>query len=194
MQCAVMKQDTNMNTGATGASSANLYATLQAGVTPQTFEAMEAIFENFNQCFAFLENATLSTQAIQDANQADFANANFNVTVQFPTNPQHTTQSSRSVLSAPHKTLQPFHGKQTDNVQGWISLAEEALTTSQVPVDHWTYVVVQSLRDSAATWYLAKKKENQNRIVKGFTPLCLTWAALVGSGLVATSLWIPPEV
>ena len=30
--------------------------------------------------------------------------------------------------------------------------------------------------------------------VKGFTPLCLTWAALVGDGLVATSLWIPPEV
>ena len=31
-------------------------------------------------------------------------------------------------------------------------------------------------------------------LVKGFTPLCLTWAALVGDGHVATSLWIPPEV
>ena len=30
--------------------------------------------------------------------------------------------------------------------------------------------------------------------VKGFTPLCLTWAVLVGDGLVATLLWIPPEV
>ena len=31
-------------------------------------------------------------------------------------------------------------------------------------------------------------------VVKGFTPLYLTWAALVGDGLVPTSLWIPPEV
>ena len=31
--------------------------------------------------------------------------------------------------------------------------------------------------------------------VKGFTPLCLTWAALDGDGLVfALPLWIPPEV
>ena len=96
-----MEQDTNMNTGATEASSANPYATLQTSITPQTFEAMEVIFKNFNQCFAFLENATLSTQAIQDAIQAGFANANFNVTVQSPTNIQHTTQSSCSVSSAP---------------------------------------------------------------------------------------------
>ena len=31
-------------------------------------------------------------------------------------------------------------------------------------------------------------------IVKGFTPLCPTWAALVDSGLVAALLWISPEV
>ena len=34
----------------------------------------------------------------------------------------------------------------------------------------------------------------ENKCVKGFTPLCLTWAALVDNGLVAASLWIPPEV
>ena len=33
------------------------------------------------------------------------------------------------------------------------------------------------------------------RTVKGFTPLCPTWAALDGDGLVfALLLWIPPEV
>lgn len=32
-------------------------------------------------------------------------------------------------------TLQPFSGKPNENVQAWISLAEEALTTSQVPMD-----------------------------------------------------------
>ena len=31
-------------------------------------------------------------------------------------------------------------------------------------------------------------------IVKGFTPLCPTWAALVDDGLVAALLWTPPEV
>ena len=36
--------------------------------------------------------------------------------------------------------------------------------------------------------------EVKSGAVKGFTPLCPTWAALVGDGLVAMSLWIPPEV
>ena len=31
-------------------------------------------------------------------------------------------------------------------------------------------------------------------LVKGFTLLCPTWAALDGGRFVATSLWIPPEV
>ena len=158
-----MEQDMNMNVGATGAPPTNPYATLQASVPPQTYKAMEAIFNSFDQHFTLLESATLSAQVIQDAIQAGFANANFNVTVQAPIPPQHTQQSSHSVLSAPRMTLQLFHGKRTDNVQGWISLAKEALTASQVPPDHWTYVVVQSLRDLAATWYLAKKKENQNK-------------------------------
>ena len=106
-----MEQDTNMNAGATGAPLANPYDTLQAGVTPQTFQAMEAIFGSFNQRVAFLENTTLSAQAIQDAIQAGFANANFNITLQSPAPPPHTSQVSRSVLSAPRMTLQPFHGK-----------------------------------------------------------------------------------
>src|ERR1700735_1531033 len=122
-----MEQDTNMNAGATGAPPTNPYATLQAGVPPQTYEAMEAIFNSFDQRFALLESATLSAQVIQDAIQAGFTNANFNVAVQAPIPQQHTQQSSRSVLSAPRMTLQPFHRKQTDIVQGWISLAEEAL-------------------------------------------------------------------
>ena len=38
------------------------------------------------------------------------------------------------------------------------------------------------------------KKDRTWTLLRGFTPLCPTWAALVGDGLVATSLWIPPEV
>ena len=30
--------------------------------------------------------------------------------------------------------------------------------------------------------------------VKGFTPLCLTWAMLLGDGFVVTLLRLPPEV
>ena len=30
--------------------------------------------------------------------------------------------------------------------------------------------------------------------VKGFTPLCPTWAMVLGDGLVVTSLWLSPEV
>ena len=32
------------------------------------------------------------------------------------------------------------------------------------------------------------------QFVKGFTPLCPTWTALVDGGLVTAPLWIPPEV
>ena len=38
------------------------------------------------------------------------------------------------------------------------------------------------------------KEEEDLQTVKGFTPLCPTWAASVDDGLVAASLWIPPEV
>ena len=66
-------------------------------------------------------------------------------------------------LSAPQMTLQPFSGKPNGNVKVWLVLAKEALTGSDVPKDHWTYVVVQALRDVASTWYIAKQQENQNR-------------------------------
>ena len=33
-----------------------------------------------------------------------------------------------------------------------------------------------------------------SQCVMEFTPLCLTWASLVGDGLAAASPWIPPEV
>ena len=44
-------------------------------------------------------------------------------------------------------------------------------------------------------WHFIILKALNQLIVKGFTLLCLTWAAFDGDGLVIVpSLWIPPEV
>jgi hypothetical protein len=59
-------------------------------------------------------------------------------------------------------TLQPFAGKQNENVQAWIGLAEDTLTASQVHQDNWTYMVAQSLCEPALTWYYAQKQSNHN--------------------------------
>ena len=148
--------------GPAGGTAGNPFETLQAGLPSDVYQAMEAIFTSFDQCFQALEHTLVSSQSIQNAIQSGFASTNFCITT--PAAPV-TVPSAPSVqrLSAPHMTLQPFSGKPNENVQAWISLAEEALTASQVPMDLWTYVVVQSLREGAATWYIAKKQENNDQ-------------------------------
>ena len=158
-----MEEALNVPAGMAGGAAATPLETLQAGVAPDTFHAMEAIFDRFDQRFAIIEGAIITAQGIQNAIHDGFASANFNINVPPTTVPQsqpNTVAPAR--LSAPRMTLQPFSGKGDENVQAWITLAEEALTASQVPRDHWTYVVVQSLRGAASTWYLAKRKENHD--------------------------------
>jgi hypothetical protein len=131
---------------------------------------MEAVLTSFDQRFQAVEHALVSSQSIQNAIQSGFANTNFRITVPTTTAPAPSAPPVQPPrLSAPRMTLQPFSGRQNENVQAWISLAEEALTASQVPKDLWTYVVVQSLRDGAATWYIAKKRENTIRPYRGRT-------------------------
>ena len=66
-----------------------------------------------------------------------------------------------------------------DDTDGWVDEREEMSESERKELDD----NIQPIRR-----VLVKVS------VKGFTPLCLTWAALVGDGLVATSLQIPPEV
>src|ERR1700761_5230323 len=158
-----MEEALNVPAGMAGGAAATPLETLQAGVAPDTFHAMEAIFDRFDQRFAIIEGAIITAQGIQNAIHDGFASANFNINVPPTTVPQsQPTTVAPARLSAPRMTLQPFSGKGDENVQAWITLAEEALTASQVPRDHWTYVVVQSLRGAASTWYLAKRKENHD--------------------------------
>lgn len=164
-----MEEELTMPAGMAGGPPVSPLATLQNGMMQDTYQAIELIFEQFDQRIATLENAVISTQGIQNSIQQGLANASFHVAiptppVPAPALPPTVAPSTHPVrLSAPQMTLQPFSGKPNENVKAWLVLAEEALTGSDVPKDHWTYVVVQALRDAASTWYIAKRQENQNR-------------------------------
>jgi hypothetical protein len=161
-----------MPAGMAGGAPLSPLATLQTGMSPETFQAMEMIFDQFDQCFAAIENAIMMTQGIQNSIQQGLAGANFHIAVpSMPPPPPASAPAPAPAaptihparLSAPRMTLQPFYGKPNENIQAWLILAEEALTASDVPKDHWTYVVVQSLRGAASTWYIAKQQENNDK-------------------------------
>jgi hypothetical protein len=160
-----MEQDINLlPLGPAGGMAGNPFETLQVGLAPDVYQAMEVVLTSFDQHFQALEHTIVSLQSIQNAIQTGFVSANFCINVPTATAPVPSASSIQPLcLSALCVTLQPFSGKQNENIQAWISLAEEALTASQVPKDLWTYVVVQSLQDTAATWYIAKKHENNNQ-------------------------------
>jgi hypothetical protein len=160
-----MEQDINLPPlGPAGGMAGNPFETLQAGLAPDVYQAMEAVLTSFDQRFQALEHTVVSSQSIQSAIQNSFASTNFRINVPTAAAPAPSASSIQPPrLSAPRMTLQPFSGRQNENVQAWISLAEEALTTSQVPKDLWTYVVVQSLREAATTWYIAKKRKNNDQ-------------------------------
>jgi hypothetical protein len=142
-----MEQDINLPLlGPAGGMAGNPFETLQAGLAPDVYQAMEAVLTSFDQHFQALEHTVVSSQSIQSAIQNGFASTNFCINVPTAAAPAPLALSIQPPhLSAPCMTLQPFSGRQNENVQAWISLAEEALTTSQVLKDLWTYVVVQSL-------------------------------------------------
>lgn len=60
-------------------------------------------------------------------------------------------------------TLLPFAGKQNDNVQNWIGLAEDTFTASHVNLDNWAYMIAQAFHKPALTWYYSQKQANNNR-------------------------------
>ena len=153
--------------GPTGGAVGNPFETLQSGLALNVYQAMEAILTSFDQCFQALEHTIVSSQSIQNAIQSGFANTNFHITAPAASATVPLAPPAPQLcLSAPCMTLQTFSGKPNENVQAWISLAEEALTVSQVPMDLWTYVVVQSLQDGAVTWYIAKKHENNDQTLQ----------------------------
>jgi hypothetical protein len=160
-----MEQDINLPPmGPAGGMAGNPFETLQVGLAPDVYQAMEAVFTSFDQCSQAMEHTIVSSQSIQSAIQNGFASANFRINVPTAAVPAPSAPPVQPPhLSTPRMTLQTFSGKQDENVQAWISLAEEALTASQVPKDLWTYVVVQSLRDGAATWYIVKKHKNNDQ-------------------------------
>jgi invasion protein IalB len=82
---------------------------------------MEAVLTSFDQRFQAVEHALVSSQSIQNAIQSGFANANFRITVPTTTAPAPSAPPVQPPrLSAPRMTLQPFSGRQNENVQAWI--------------------------------------------------------------------------
>jgi hypothetical protein len=68
-------------------------------------------------------------------------------------------------LSTLHMTLQLFYRRQNENLQAWIGLAKEVLTLARISRDLWASLVVQHLQDAAMTWYISKKRENNNTVL-----------------------------
>jgi hypothetical protein len=146
----------------------NLYITLQRNMTPEAYQAMEAIITDFEQRFHAVEQAAVaSAQGIQTAIQAGFENANFNIAV--PPAPAPAAPAAPVAppvrLGAPRMTLHTFSGKTNENVSAWISMAEEALTATQIPRDLWTQVVAHALQGAAQTWYVSLKREKKNQVM-----------------------------
>ena len=160
-----MEQDENMLTGVAGGAVMNPFMVLQAGFSPEMFSAMQSIFHEHEQRFIAMESSIATSQGIENAIQGGFANANFNITVPPMAAPiaaaPPPTVPSR--LMPPRMMLQPFAGKQTENVQAWIGMAEDAFIASHVHPDERTYMVAQSLRNPALTWYFGQKIANNNQ-------------------------------
>jgi hypothetical protein len=153
-----MDQDEAMPAGVAGGAAMNPMGILQAGFSPKMFVAMQSIFHGFEQRFIAMENNVVPSQGIENAIQSGFAHSNFHINVSLAA-PLPTVTSCPD---PPRMTLQPFAGKKNENVQAWIGLAEDMLTASQVHWDNWTYMVAQSLREPALTWYYAQKQANHN--------------------------------
>jgi hypothetical protein len=122
-----MEQDINLPLlGPAGGMAGNPFETLQAGLAPDVYQAMEVVLTSFNQCFQALEHTIVSSQSIQSAIQNGFASVNFYINVPMAAAPAPSALSVQPLhLSAPHMMLQPFSGIQNENVQAWISLVEK---------------------------------------------------------------------
>jgi hypothetical protein len=139
--------------------AATPFEVLQAGFNPEMFNAMHTVFHGFEQQIRAVEHHVDTSQGIGSAIQARFSNANFHINI--PSTAPPLTSATVTRLTLPRMALQPFAGKTNENVQVWIGMAEDALTASQVPRDNWTFMVAQSLREPALTWYYAQKQASQ---------------------------------
>ena len=129
-------------------------------MSPAAYGAMESIITNLDHRFQVLEQVTmLNAQGINTTIQNGLANANFRLNLPTPATPApSSTPATPPVwLGAPHMNLQPFSGKQNENVLAWISLVKEGLSATQMPKKSWTAIVAQSLQGAALVWYTAKK-------------------------------------
>lgn len=93
--------------GPAGGVAGNPFETLQAGLAPDVYQAMEAIFTSFDQHFQAMEHTLVSLQSIQSAIQNGFASANFRINVPTTTVPVAPLAPSAPppCLSVPHMTL-----------------------------------------------------------------------------------------
>ena len=164
----MMEQEPAQETGPAGGMAGNLYLTLQHEMSPAAYGAMESIITNLDHRFQVLEQVTmLNAQGINTTIQNGLANANFRLNLPTPATPApSSTPATPPVwLGAPHMNLQPFSGKQNENVLAWISLVKEGLSATQMPKKSWTAIVAQSLQGAALVWYTAKKRENNDLVL-----------------------------
>jgi hypothetical protein len=157
-----MEQDTTGNQGQAGGTARTPADVLRAGLTPELFGAMQTIFHGFEQQFIAVDQHISLTQGIEHAIQTGFANTKLSVNINQPAQPP---PAPPSLLTPLRMTLQPFSGKANENVQSWLGMIEDVLTASRVPRENWTYLAAQVLREPALTWYFARKRANQNRVL-----------------------------
>jgi hypothetical protein len=73
-----MEQDINLPPlGPAGGMAGNPFETLQVGLAPDVYQAMEVVLTSFDQHFQALEHTIVSSQSIQSAIQNSFASTIF---------------------------------------------------------------------------------------------------------------------
>ncbi|KAK7434690.1 hypothetical protein VKT23_020054 [Stygiomarasmius scandens] len=55
-----------------------------------------------------------------------------------------------------------FRGNYSESIRAWISIVQDHLIATKVPKENWGVAVSGLFRDSAQTWYLAKKQERND--------------------------------
>ncbi|EMD40322.1 hypothetical protein CERSUDRAFT_70723 [Gelatoporia subvermispora B] len=137
-------------------------ATLAASLTPEAYQALEAILTGFNNRIAAAEQATevpvqpippiLTPADIRTAIEQGFASAHFEI-------PQMSAPSTSTSRTGQLKVeLAPYHGKDSEDLGAWLILIEDYLTGQHIPNSDWPLQVPMLFRGEAMRWYVAKKK------------------------------------
>ncbi|THU93724.1 hypothetical protein K435DRAFT_799465 [Dendrothele bispora CBS 962.96] len=119
------------------ADSEPLLQALRAALTPDAYNALEPIINNFGSHIAATENTGISPLELQ--------------------------QTLKAALKSAHLTLPTYSGSRFENVRAFLDLLDDQLKLNHIPKEYWTAAASACLRGNAQVWYIAKKRSHQGQ-------------------------------